>query len=121
MLARHVGKGGAAVGREAHQERAPVAVHAHAFDQALGHELVGDAGDVATGDHEPVRELFHLQAVGVAFELGHEVEARQGGVELLAQAGAHALLDQLRAGQQPQPQAQLVGVFAVGAGFEVER
>ena len=32
---------------------------------------------------------------------------------------AHLLLDQLGAGEQPQPEAQGLGVLAVGAGFHV--
>ena len=58
----------------------------------------------------------------MALELRHQVEARQRGGETLAQARAHALLDQMGAGQQPQPDAQravVVGArdrFAVGAG-----
>ena len=54
-----------------------------------------------------------------ALELRHQVEARQRGRELLAQPIAHLLLDQLGAGQQAQPQAQRLGVLAVGAGFHV--
>jgi hypothetical protein len=53
----------------------------------------------------------------MARELRHQVEARQGGGELLAQARAHLALDELRAGQQPQPDAQRA--LVVGAGDEL--
>jgi hypothetical protein len=56
----------------------------------------------------------------VALELRHQVEARQGGVELLAQPGAHAALDQLGAGEQPQPDAQRAMVVAAGDELAVD-
>src|SRR5256885_8496865 len=49
-------------------------------------QLVGDAGDVAVGHHHVARQLAHLHALGRALQLGHEVEAGQGGVEFAAQA-----------------------------------
>ena len=95
------------------------------------------ARDVRVGDHVQVQRfvqqahaardphgavfVVHHRQSGLHHAIaGHEVEAGQGGVEVLAQPGAHPLLDQLRAGQQAQPQPQLAGVFAVGAGFQVE-
>jgi hypothetical protein len=56
----------------------------------------------------------------VARELRHEIEARQGGGELLAQARAHLPLDELRAGKQPQPDAQRAVVVGAGDEFAVE-
>jgi hypothetical protein len=56
----------------------------------------------------------------VAGELRHQVEARQGGGEALAQARAHPALDQLGAGQQPQPQAQRAVVVGARDEFAVE-
>jgi len=56
----------------------------------------------------------------MALELRHEVEARQRGAELLAQARAHAALDQLGAGQEPQPDAQRAMVVAAGDEFAVD-
>ena len=41
-------------------------------------------------------------------------QTRQSGVELDAQLGADVLFNQLRAGQQAQPQAQLLRMLAVG-------
>ena len=63
-------------------------------------------------------------AVRRAVELRQQIEARQGDVELIAQPAAHLVLDQGRAGQQPQPQPQfgLVIVRALGnLGLGVER
>ena len=71
-------------------------------------------GDVAAGDHQQARELVHLQALAVALELRHQVEARQRGAEALAQPRAHAALDQLGAGEQPQPDAQRAVVSGAG-------
>jgi hypothetical protein len=56
----------------------------------------------------------------MALELRHQVEARQGGAELLAQARAHAALDQLGAGEQPQPDAQRAVVLAAGDELAVD-
>jgi hypothetical protein len=56
----------------------------------------------------------------MALELRHQVEARQGGVEVLAQARAHPFLDELGAGQQPQPDAQRAVVPAAGDEFAVD-
>jgi hypothetical protein len=117
--ARHVFEGLAPLSCEAHAPGAPVACHVDAFHEALGDELVGDAGDIAPGHHHAARQLVHAQPVGRAFQLGHQVEARQRGDELLAQGGAHLLFHQLGTGQQAQPQAQFFRVLAVGAGFEV--
>jgi hypothetical protein len=56
----------------------------------------------------------------VALELRHQVEARQRGAELLAQPRAHAALDQLGAGEKPQPDAQRAVVVAAGDVFAVD-
>ena len=115
----HFVKNLAPAGGQAHAVGAAVARNVHPFDQAFGHELVGDAGDVAAGNHHATRQLVHLQPVRIALELGHQVKTRQGGVELFAQLPAHLFFNQLRAGQQAQPQAQRLGVFAVSACFHV--
>ena len=41
------------------------------------------------------RQLAHLQPVGIALELRHQVEARQRGVELAAQPAANFTFDLL--------------------------
>mmetsp|Transcript_23400 Transcript_23400/g.55755 ORF Transcript_23400/g.55755 Transcript_23400/m.55755 type:complete len:203 (+) Transcript_23400:179-787(+) len=110
----------AALGRELHDEAAPVVGAGGAHHQALGLELVGDAGHVAAGHHQPLRQLAHRQAVGVALQLGQQVEARQRGAELGAQALADLVFHPRGAGQQPQPQPQRLVVVGRGAGFEVQ-
>ena len=111
----------AALGGQPHQVGAPVALDLGALDQTFGLQLVGDAGDIAARHHHAARQLVHAHALGLALELRHQVEARQRGAPLLAQIGAHLLFNQLRAGEQAQPQAQLIGVFGVGAGFQIHR
>src|SRR4029077_6921755 len=57
-------------------------------------------------------------------ELRHQVEARQGDVELVAQAAAHFPPNQRRAGEQAQPQPQLglvIGRTFGDLGLGVER
>jgi hypothetical protein len=56
----------------------------------------------------------------MALELGHQVEARQGGAEVLAEAGTYAALNELGAGEQPQPDAQRAMVVAAGDEFAVD-
>jgi len=55
----------------------------------------------------------------MALELRHQVEARQRGGEARAQARAYPALDQLGAGEQPQPDAQRSVVAGAGDGFTV--
>ena len=62
---------------------------------------------------------FIFRPSGARSSWAIQVEARQGGVEALAQLRAHLLLHHLGAGEQAQPQAQGFGVFAVGARFDV--
>ena len=86
VRARHLGEGLASPARvEADAERAPVGGLVEPLDQALLLELVDDGGDVAAGHHQQARQLVHLQPLGMALELRHQVEARQRGGELLAQ------------------------------------
>jgi hypothetical protein len=57
----------------------------------------------------------------MALELRHQVEARQRGVEALAQPRADFALDELRAGEQAQPDAQRAVVAGAGDGLAVGR
>ena len=66
-----------------------------------------------------LRQLTHLQALGRALELRHEVKARQRGVELALQQRPHSRLDQVGAGEQPQPQPQRIVVIVAGARLDV--
>ncbi len=56
----------------------------------------------------------------MALELRQQVEARQRGAELLAQPGAHPLLDQLGAGEEAQPDAQRAVVVLAGDEFTID-
>src|SRR5690606_31974673 len=90
------------------------------LDQALGLQPRGQAGDVALGDHQPARDLAKRQAgLAGALEGGEEVEARQGGAEVLAQALGQALFHRRGAGQQAEPQAQ--AALAVRGAAEAVR
>ena len=119
VLLGHVAKGVSAFEGEADAPGAAVLQHIESLDQALAGQLVGDGGDVATGDHHAPRQLVHLHAVGGAPELRHQVKAGQGGVKLGAQLVAHLLFNQLGTGEQAQPQPQSFGVLAVGPGFQI--
>ena len=83
-----------AFGSQTNGKRATVLGNRPPFDQTLGDQLIGDAGDVAAGDHQALRELAHAKAAWIAFELGHQVEARQRNRELIAELRADAPLDQ---------------------------
>jgi hypothetical protein len=62
----------------AHAVRAPIERIRAACDEPFALEHVGDARDVAARDHEPSRQLAHLEALWRALELvPAEVETRQ--------------------------------------------
>ena len=106
-------------GRQAHGVGAPIARVRRAQHKAFGFELVGDAGDVAAGDHQTLRQLAHRQALGVALELREQVETRQRGAELAAQPAAHHALDPRGARQQAQPELERLVVVGEDARFQV--
>src|SRR5439155_4597096 len=76
-------------------------------------------GHVSAGNHQVVRKLLHLEAFRVALEPRHEVEARQRRPKAQSQEVAHVALEQLRAGEEPQPQTQRAMVVGPGARFAV--
>src|SRR3546814_12974724 len=67
--------------------------------QALFFELIGDARDIAIGDHHVARELAHFHAARRAQQLRHHVEARQSGSVFGAQTAAYFGFDPVAAGQ----------------------
>ena len=123
VFGRHLAKLGAAgLGQPDHLHaaigvrRAPVEMAG--FDQALD-----QSGDVAVRHHHPLGDIRQRHAVGHLVELGHQVEARQRDIEPLAQPAAHLALDQGGAGQQPQPQPELVAMLVRqfdGLGFGIK-
>ena len=115
MLGRHGIERALALGRELHGVGAAVADDRLAPDEPFGDELVGDARDVAAGDHEAARQLAHLEPLRIALELRHQVEARQRRREALAQPRAHLAFDRQRAGEKPQPEAQRLVMIVVDA------
>ena len=104
--ARHRAERAPALGGEAHDLGAAVVRRGAAVEQALLDQALGEPGDVAVRHHHALRQLAERHAVRRLVELRHQVEARQGHVEAVAQPAAHLALDQRRAGEQPQPQAQ---------------
>jgi len=70
-----------------------------------------------------VRKLFHLEAFRIALEPRHQVEARQRRPKAQSQEVAHVALEELRAGEQAQPETQGAMVagprarLAVGAAY----
>ena len=75
-------------------------------DQSFCDELIGETRHVAAGDHQPARQLAHLEPARLAIELRHHVEAWQRRVEAYSQPLSHMALDGGRACQQAQPQSQ---------------
>ncbi len=76
------------------------------LDQTLGLELIRKRSNAAAGDHESARQLIHAQTLIKPIELGHQVKARQAGGEPLPQPQPKMAFDEIRAGQEPQPEAQ---------------
>src|SRR3546814_3812171 len=56
------------------ERAAPIAGHLDAFHQALFFELIGDARDIAIGDHHVARELAHFHAARRARSEEHTSE-----------------------------------------------
>ena len=102
---------------QANAQRTPIIGDSAALHQTFGFELVSDASHVAAGHHHASRQLIHLEALGRALQLRHQIKARQRSFELLTQTAAHPLLNQLRAGQHAQPQPQCIVMILVGTGF----
>ena len=57
---------------------------------------------------------------GRALELRHQVEARQGGLEVGLQVLPHEILDAIRAAQHAQPQPHRTVMIIVDAGLGVD-
>ena len=93
------------IARHAHDHGAPVVAVCHSFYPTFGHQLVGQARDVAASHHQVLRQGAHAQALGETAELRQVIKARQGGAELSAQIAADHLFYLGAAGQQAQPQA----------------
>src|SRR5690242_1919741 len=121
VRARHLGEGAAARFRERDGERAAITAHGVPSDETCRFQFVGDARDVAAGDHHALGDLSHLQARRIALELRHEIEPGQRRVELPAKASPDLLLDEIRARQDAQPEAERLVVVAVRSRFVVER
>src|ERR1700682_1359886 len=83
-------------------------------------ELIGDARNIPSGNHQALRDLIHVQAVWVALQLRHQIKARQGSLKILPYPPANMVLDAHVAGQQAKPQAQRLMVILGRTRFEVD-
>jgi len=119
VLAGHLVERALALPGEAHGVGTPVAADGMALHQSFRLQLVGDAGDVAAGDHQPLRQLAHPQPGRIALQLRHQIETGQRQREPIAQARADPALDHERAGQKTQPQPERLVMRIVNAGFRI--
>ena len=103
---RHPTEEPAAAGCELHRECTAIGRMRRTPDQAFRLELIGDARHVRAGHHQALRQFAHGQAVVLAFELGEQVEPRQGRRELAAQTIPDHAFDTRRARQQSQPELE---------------
>jgi len=74
-------------------------------------EPLDQPGDIAVRHHHALGDIRQRHAVGRLVELRHQIEARQRDVEPLPQPAPHLTFDQVRAGQQAQPEPKLVGMI----------
>jgi hypothetical protein len=74
-----------------------------------------------TSNHHPFRQFSHAQAIGMALQLRHQVEARQRDVERGAQPAADLVLDAHGAGEHAQPQFERLVMVLCQARGQVER
>ena len=93
LRARHGAERAAALGGKLDDLHAPVAARALARDQTFRHQPVDQAGDIAVRHHHALRQFAERHAGRRLVELGEHVEARQRGIELLAQPAADLALD----------------------------
>jgi hypothetical protein len=107
-------------GCQAHDTSAGPSGSGRRSTMAFGGQLVGQAGDVAAGDHQVARQRVHAQALGVPFQLRQVVKARQRGRKTLAQPGADFLFDLRAARQEPQPQLDPRVITRLAARFAAD-
>src|ERR1700723_2443250 len=119
MLRGHLFKETLAAGSQPDPKRPAVPRIDDARHQALLLEQIRDAGDIAAGDHQPLRQLAHLETLGASLELRHEIETGQRGREFGLQTLPNMVLDQRRATEQPQPQPQRVMMILPHASLTV--
>ena len=105
VLLRHGLEDAAALRRQADDPRTPIRLAAFTLHQAVALELVGQAGDVAAGDHEIARQVSHLETA-VAVQLREIIEARERDAKRGAQPAPHLVFDLRRACKQAQPELQ---------------
>ena len=104
---------------QAHEGGAPILLVGASHHQALGHQAIDNARDVAVRDHQEARKLRHGQARGLALERRHHIELRQGRAEGEAQALAQLRFHGTRGLEQPQPEAQLLPADRLGPRGEL--
>lgn len=85
-------------------------------DQTVLDEPIGQCGDVSTTYHQQSRQVLHLDPFRIAIELGHQVEARQGSLKVIAQLCTQPGFHEVIAGKQAYPHAQGSVVVVTGRG-----
>src|SRR5436190_23710465 len=100
MRARHRAEHATAFRREADDLRAAILRRGTAVEQALLDEALGQSSDIAVRYHHAAGQFAERHSVRCLVELRHQVEARQGYVEGVAQPPADLALDQRRASEQ---------------------
>src|SRR3569833_466401 len=119
MLGRHAPELLLAVRGELDAKHAPIRRSDLPDHQAFLLQPVRDTCDFAAGDHHPLRQLAHLQSLRRTFQLRHEVEAGQSGIEARLQLLADHIFDPVRATQHSQPQPHGQVMVVVDAGFRI--
>jgi len=110
MLGRHLAEFRAAeLGQPDHLD-APIGLGGPAIEMTGIDQALDEPGHIAVRHHHALGDVRQGHAVRGLVELSHQVEPRQRDVETLAQPGADLTLDQRGAGEEPQPQPQLLGM-----------
>jgi hypothetical protein len=112
MRARHSAEHAAAFGRETDDLCSAVAAGLPTIKQAECDQPLGKTGDVPVRNHHALRQFPQRHTTGRFVELRHQIESRQSHVKFLAKPPANLAFYQRRAGQEPQPEAQLAFVVA---------
>src|ERR1700729_954299 len=97
MLSGHFTKALQTSIRQLHGKSTAVARAGRAWQKTFTLKLVSNSSYVAAGHHQAPGKFAHAQPARAAFQLGHQVKPRKGGIELATQAETNLIFNTYRA------------------------
>ena len=77
--------------------------HRLAANEPLSFQLHSNPRDITARHHHPLRKVTHRQSLRFAGQLRHEIKPWECDIELSSQTVPQVPLDEIGAGEQPQP------------------